>query len=441
MRKRIVWAAAIFLTAGLMACDSNESFAARIRKLAGGKVAAQILPDPIAQTTITALVWAPDWPDQMHQLAAAFTQENPDIAVEVQFMIGSSVEENLKPKAASGTLPDIVSINPNAYAARLADSGALADIGQTAVWRSMLPALQPEWTSDAGKKFGIPGGVVASLIYYNKAMFAQAGIERLPENFDDFLAVCEKLRRAQLTPLVWSGGFPNMLAAGPFSAGFANNVVAADPDWKRKLETGGLDLDQPAVADIFDKVRLLPDRGYTQADYMNTGYDDSMALFTRGKVAMAFSSTRNFGVLGRPADFPVGMFIPPWNAAGKEAVPVIGSETGFAVSTGANQAAATRFLEFMFGRGLAIQHDKRQNIVPLADPPPELQSDSTVMQYVRQVQGKKLKAEPYYAYLPSNTLALLHPLLQDVLLGRTTPRQAAQALDRSVRNEAMRDFK
>src|SRR5471032_1222395 len=51
-----------------------------------------------APTTITALIWAPDWPQEMQEIAAAFTRAHPGIKVDVQFMIGNSVEENLKPK-------------------------------------------------------------------------------------------------------------------------------------------------------------------------------------------------------------------------------------------------------------------------------------------------------------------------------------------------------
>ncbi|MFP4901562.1 extracellular solute-binding protein, partial [Paraburkholderia sp. BR14261] len=78
-----------------------------------------------ARTTITALIWAPDWPEEMLQIAAGFDKLNPDLHVNVQFMVGNSIEENIKPRVAAGTLPDLVSINPNAYAAELADQGVL----------------------------------------------------------------------------------------------------------------------------------------------------------------------------------------------------------------------------------------------------------------------------------------------------------------------------
>ena len=209
----------------------------------------------------------------MLQIAAEFSKLNPDIRVNVQFMIGNSVEENIKPRIASGNLPDLVSVNPNAYAAELADQGILADVGGTSAWNNMLDPLKGDWTSRRSRRFGISGGVATTLIYYNQDMFAKAGIKELPTNFPEFLKVCDKLKRAGFTPIMWNGGFPNMLGNGPFSFGFANNVVAREPDWKNKISDGTLDLNTPQVADIFAKILLIADRGYVQEGFMATDYD------------------------------------------------------------------------------------------------------------------------------------------------------------------------
>jgi multiple sugar transport system substrate-binding protein len=428
MGKRIVLAIAIFLTMTLVACENRSG------TFAGSKPAK-------SHTTITALVWAPDWPEQMHRIAAAFTEENPNIDVDIQFMIGNSVEENLKPKVAANSLPDLMSINPNAYAAELADRGILADVGATRAWQNMQDLMKSEWTTRWDKHYGISGGIAASLIYYNKTMFKQAGITALPTDFDEFLNVCRMLKKAGFTPIMWSGGFPNVLANGPFSAGFANNIVARDPDWKRKIADGTLNLNTPAAADIFAKIRLVADKGYVQKNYMSTGYDDGIALFAEGKTAMAFHGTWASGALMRNKHFETGAFIPPWNARGETVVPVIGSETGFAVAESGKKAAALKFLEFIYARGFAIQQRKRQNIAPFKRVSADLAGNPKMTDYVRKVEAFPLTAEPYYSYMPTNTLAMLHPLLQDVLLHRKTPQQAALAFDKSIKNEAMQNNK
>ena len=394
-----------------------------------------------ARTTITALIWAPDWPEQMFQIAAEFGKRNPDVHVNVQFMSGNSVEENIKPRVASGNLPDVVSVNPNAYAAELADQGVLADVSQTAAWQNTLDALKEDWTSRGGRKFGISGGVATTLIYYNEAMFAKAGIKTLPTNFQAFLQVCEQLKRAGFVPIVWNGGFLNMLGNGPFAAGFANNIVAHEPDWKRKIGDGSLNLDTPATADIFEKIRLIPERGYVQKGYMATDYDGGIELFKQGKVAMAFHGSWAAGLLLHGNPFKVGVFVPPWNAPGQSVVPVIGSETGFAVCETPNKAAAMRFLEFMAGPGFAILQHKRRNIPPFKQVDSTLEIDPVMVDYASRVSRARVTSSPYYSALPSNSIEQLHRLMQAVLLQKLSTTEAAKRLDESVKHQAAMHYK
>ncbi len=393
------------------------------------------------QTIITALVWAPDWPEEMNQIAAEFMQRNPDIRVNVQFMIGNSVEENIKPKIASHNLPDLMSVNPNAYAAELADQGILAEVGTTAAWGNMLDSLKDDWTTTQGKHFGIAGGVAATVMYYNKEMFAKAQIRALPTNFDQFLAVCEQLKKAGFTPIMWNGGFPNTLGNGPFSSGFANNIVAKHQDWKSRINDGTLDLNTPDVADIFAKIKLVAQRGFAQKGYMETNYEEGIKLFTEGNTAMAFHGSWASGLLTNGKGFTTGTFLPPWNAPGKTVVPVIGSETGFALCETSNKAAASRFLEFMFGRGFPIQQNKRKNIPPLKTVQGKVVSDPQIIEYIKAASKYPVSASPYYSFLPANTIEMLHPLMQDVLFGKISPQQAARSLDESVKNEARKNQK
>ncbi|MCX5539104.1 extracellular solute-binding protein [Paraburkholderia sp. CNPSo 3076] len=393
------------------------------------------------RTTITALIWAPDWPEEMLQIAAEFDKLDPDVHVNVQFMVGNSVEGNIKPRVAAGTLPDLVSINPNAYAAELADQGVLADVRQSAAWKNMLDPLKADWTSRDGRGFGVSGGVATTMIYYNRAMFAKAGIDTLPTNFDEFLAVCARLKQAGMIPVMWSGGFPNMLGNGPFASGFANNVVAREPYWKEKMADGTLNLDTPEVAEIFARIALIPERGYAQPSFMTTGYDEGIRLFKEGKVAMAFQGSWAAGLMLHGNDFSVGVFVPPWNARGERVVPVLGSETGFAVCETPNKAAAMRFLEFIAGKGFPILQRKRHNISPLQQGMGTVVSDVEIVDYANAVSRYPVTASPYYSSLPSNTIELVHKLMQDVLLRKITPRQAAQRLDISVKTEAKMHYK
>ena len=412
---------------GLSACDHNDTSVSHAH---------------IAHhTSITALIWAPDWPEQMLQIADEFNQRNPDITVNVQFMIGNSVEQNIKPRVATGNLPELMSVNPNSYAAELAEQGVLADVSATAAWNNMLDNLKQDWSTPGNKHFGISGGVASTLMYYNKDMFAKAGISALPTNFDEFLKICDQLKRAGFTPIVWNGGFPNMLGNGPFSAGFGNNVVAHEPAWRQKIADGSLNLNTPQVADIFAKIALIAERGYTQRGYMNTNYDEAIKQFAEGKTAMAYQGNWASAMLMHARGFQTGVFLPPWNDADKTAVPVVGSETGFAVGETPNKAAAMRFLEFIAAQGFTVIQKKRHSISPFKQPAGAGLSDPQIAAYTDMVRSYPLTVGLYYSFLPANTIELLHLLMQDVLLKKITPRQAAKLLNDSIQHEAKMHFK
>jgi multiple sugar transport system substrate-binding protein/raffinose/stachyose/melibiose transport system substrate-binding protein len=376
----------------------------------------------------------------MHQIAIEFTKTHPQIDVDVQFMIGNSVEENIKPKVAANNLPDIMSVNPNAYSAELADQGILADVSGSAAWNNMLDSLKQDWVSKTNKHFGISGGVAATLIYYNKEMFKRAKITALPTNFEEFLRVCEQLKKADMTPIVLSGAYPNALANGPFSFGFANNVVPNQPDWKMKIGNGSLNFNTPEVANIFAKIKLLADRNYVQKGYMTTGYAAGIDLFTKGNAAMAFQGTWASGRLIQGNHFETGVFLPPWNAVGQRTIPVIGSETGFAVCETKNKQAALQFLEFIYGKGFQIEQNKRQNIPPMKKMEGKVVSDSQIINYISTISQSPVTVSPYYSFLPASTIDMLHPLLQQVLFGKITPKNAAKMIDLSIKNEAQKHY-
>ncbi|MGJ4848659.1 ABC transporter substrate-binding protein [Bacillota bacterium Meth-B3] len=52
-----------------------------------------------------------------------------------------------------------------------------------------------------GKTYAAPYTVLNNTVVYNKRAFAKAGIEAVPATFDEFLADCEKLKAAGITPI------------------------------------------------------------------------------------------------------------------------------------------------------------------------------------------------------------------------------------------------
>ena len=58
-------------------------------------------------------------------------------------------------------------------------------------------------------------------IFYNKDMFAKAGITTLPKTYTEFEAACEKLKAAGFTPMITDGG-----SGASWVAGDALNILS-----------------------------------------------------------------------------------------------------------------------------------------------------------------------------------------------------------------------
>ncbi|MCI1005404.1 extracellular solute-binding protein [Herbaspirillum sp. C7C8] len=434
MRGLRIFIAGVVAILLLAACERGDDSAG-----AASARAASTSAEPVV---LTALVWAPDWSEEMHRVVDAFTLVHPEVRINLQFMIGNSVEENLKPRAATDSLPDIFSVNASPYTATLADQGLLADIGDTRAWGNMLEILQREWTSPGGRRYGIPSGLATTLIYYNRDMFARAGIATPPTDFDSFLAAGAALRKAGLVPLALSGGFPNMLGNGPFSYGFANLIAARVPDWRTRIANGTLQLDNPDGVAIFTRLRTLVERKMVQADCLRAGYDSTLRQFAEGRAAMTFQGTWAAGTLMNGRGMHVGVFVPPWNDRGQPLRPVLGSETGFAVGqhgSARHRQAAAQFLDFLYGPGMPIWQSKRQNIPPFRVIPSDVRGDPALFALVDEMKRDAATDNApglYYSMLPVNTIEVLHPLLQGVLSGSQTPARAARILQDSITEQA-----
>jgi multiple sugar transport system substrate-binding protein len=246
----------------------------------------------------------------------------------------------------------------------MVDAGAIADIGDTKAWADMVPAMQSAWTHN-GVKYGISGGVCTTLIYYNMDYFKQAGIASVPKDWKQFLGVCEKLKAAGITPLVWYGGFPNMLSNGPLSWGVANYVYPNEKDFRKNVADTKYDFSKnPGWLETYERMKFLADKGYFMDGFTSTDYGQGQEFFNAGDAAMFFAGTWQAAYVIDQGDFETGLFLPPWNDPGKELVTVNASETGWSVGKNDNVKLGKLLLDFMFHENWATYQNPRGCVTP-----------------------------------------------------------------------------
>ena len=134
-----------------------------------------------------------------------------------------------------------------------------------------------------GKLWGIPYSRQGFIWYYNKPMFAKAGITKSPETYEELLEVCKKLKAAGMVPIAGGGKDAENQAFiwYQFVAGLAPGTLYDD-----LFVTGKMKITDPAPRKAFEStVNLLKDNvlpGYASIPYFMDGID----TFKQGKAAI-----------------------------------------------------------------------------------------------------------------------------------------------------------
>lgn len=237
----------------------------------------------------------------------------PNVTIEATKLPDDNYYTSLKTKLASGECPDIILTQPmyagsnSAYA--LAEAGYLAPLNDLDYLKNM-PDLSAV-TYD-GNVVTATTGVSILGTYYNKDLFAKAGIETLPADWNEFLEDCKKLKDAGIQPIVMGDKDQYVLQFGLYQIA-ANEIYTKNAEYDEQLRTGETHFTDK---DTWDKVltmyKTLYDEGYIDAS-QSLGYGASQSIqdFIDGKAAMTFDGSFNAAALtaeGAAGNFERGYF-------------------------------------------------------------------------------------------------------------------------------------
>ncbi|MFH1311660.1 MAG: extracellular solute-binding protein [Candidatus Eisenbacteria bacterium] len=118
--------------------------------------------------------WQFQRPDIMEALIDEFEAENPSISVRVETLTWQSGYEKIVMAFSSGHLPDLLEVG-STWLPKFEDQGAVEDV--TAFTEDLYPELMMwDLATFEGRRFGIPWLVGSRALFYNRGLFAEAGI-------------------------------------------------------------------------------------------------------------------------------------------------------------------------------------------------------------------------------------------------------------------------
>jgi xylobiose transport system substrate-binding protein len=329
------------------------------------------------------------------------------------------------------------------------DAGQVADLtaaldADPKVRDAFLPTVLDVGRID-GKVYGIPmQGVQPVSFFYNKKVFAAAGITAFPTTWPEFLAAIDKLKAAGVQPIALAGSQPwtelmyleYLLDRNGGPDAFRAIVDRRPGAWSA-----------PAVRTSLTQLRDLVTRGAFGTNFSAVNYDNqgSQALLASGRAAMELmgswevtSLNDNFpdflkaGSLGW-ADFPA---VP--GGAGDPAA-LVGNPSNFysVTARSSDVAAATRFLVEQMA-----SPDYVKGMIDVGQVPAVKGLDQQVRvgQFAEfnsysyaQVQKAPSFTQSWDQALPAGISQTLLTDLSQVVLGTMTPEQFGTAMDAAAR--------
>lgn len=144
-----------------------------------------------------------------------------------------------------------------------------------------------------GKLYGIPVSTDFWVIYYNKKLFKDAGIERVPTTLDELYGLIPRLKAKGIIPMATDGK-----DAWPLSITFDLLAwrIAGEQALPRKALERRIKFTDPVFVQAARELQQLVKSGLFQDDLMVSDYGASRNLFGQGKAAMFLMGSWELGL-------------------------------------------------------------------------------------------------------------------------------------------------
>ncbi|MGG4036541.1 extracellular solute-binding protein [Paenibacillus cisolokensis] len=273
---------------------------------------------------------------------ADFEKKNPDIKVKrIQAPSLEGLNDNYaKTLLASGDFPDVLS---NISYQDFAKAGALMeipiddDIKKIKDYESLLLD---------GKLYTLQAYLQPhTQIFYNKDLFAKAGIDKLPRTWDELEAAAEKLKQAGITPMLTAGDWMTTLT---FSILTGPEIFGKNPNWYADKNAGKVSYQDENWREVASRYQQFAAKGYFNKGALSIGYEQVEQEFLNGNGAMyPMGSWFTAAYEAADPDFEAGVFAAP-TLDGKKTYMSGSRGTSFAVSNTTDQPeAALRFAKYL----------------------------------------------------------------------------------------------
>jgi raffinose/stachyose/melibiose transport system substrate-binding protein len=390
-----------------------------------------------AQDPVTITWWhiATDEPgsNNWQAIADAYTAAHPNVTIEITILANEDFKARLATVMQAGDPPDLF---------QSWGGGVLRSFATAGLVRNIAPELEGEWKdsfvaksaldlyADENGAYGVPVTWGAVGFFYNKALFAQAGIEAPPATWTEFLAAVQKLKDAGITPISlgekekWPGHFWWVYLATRIGGQEAFNAAYG--------RTGSF-ADAPFVEAGTKLQELIAMEPFPEG-FLGLTYNDQESLMGNGKAGMELmgqwspNSQNDQSESGTGIGDDLGWFPFPVVEGGKgDASDVMGGGDGFAVGKNAEDAAVD-FLKFLSNKENQRAMTEKGLALPTVAGTEDLVSP--LLAQILEARNNAAYFQLYYdQFLPPAVGEAVNDAVETLFAGVASPEEVAQAIE------------
>ncbi len=310
---------------------------------------------------LVEVITSPERTETLKSIVAKFEAANPGTTVEIISLPWGEAFQKFATMVSAGEIPDVMEM-PDTWLSLYANNGML---------ESLEPYLKT-WDQTAGltdralelgrdvkdTAYMLPYGFYLRAMFYNKKIFAEAGVDGPPKTMDEFVAASEKISKLP-------GKYGYCMRGGPgglngwmmFAANMAgdNNFFNADgtskfsePDWVKGLTW---------MIDLYKK-------GYAPKDSVNWGFNEIVAGFYTGTCAMLDQDPDALIAISERMDKADYAVVPMPKGPSGKTFPTIGYAGWSMMSASANKDLSWKLIATLEGPEGNIEWNKRIGALP-----------------------------------------------------------------------------
>lgn len=292
---------------------------------------------------------------------------------------------NLSAGFVRSTPPDLGCMNYNFEVARFVERGAFSDLSDLPEAARINPAIWPlveQTAAYPGRTSVLPYSLMLASVLYNREIFAQQGLQ-VPTTWTQFLAVCDALTAAGITPLYSTVKDPWTLSQGLFDYSVGGTVDLGDFFTRLKTQGAAVEADSPVS---FEKDFLTPVQqmlqiaAYSNPNAASRGYGDGNLAFAQGEAAMYFQGPWALSEIAKTApDLSIGAFPLPMTEDPDERRVRVNIDLALWIPEASRKKEAAReFLSFLMQPEIVDAYNADNNAFGVTSDAPAVQQPTLV---------------------------------------------------------------